>query len=109
MKDILRQAGQRGDRREAEVLVELHQGGRVVTLRLPGQRVAIDDHLISGVKNVLARAVRGHATCELIGQPRLSVTPTNRHDTQQDTKPKLAMTSSQSQQEGEVCASVDRY
>jgi len=108
MREVLRQATQRGERRAAEVLVELHQHQRVVTLRLSGLRVCVDDMLVHGVEAVLRRAPRGSATCELIGPPRLAVGGDNRRDLSAEVVVKRPMTSRQ-QEDEEACASIDRY
>jgi len=109
LREVLRQAATRGQAR-AEVVIELHQQGTVVTLRLNGLRVGIDEHLTHGITATLNRAAHGHAECELIGPPKINphAAPKNLlHDAQSDPGSTLAMSSSV---QGEaVCASLDRY
>ena len=110
LREVLRMAANRGQP-HAEVLIELHQNKKVVTLRLPSSmRVCVDEHLTHGITATLNRHVKGQADCELIGPPKLitNVIPSELlHDASQDTGPVLAMTSNV--QGEEVCASIDRY
>ncbi len=107
LKEVLRQAGQRQAPRRAEVICELHQAGKVVTLRLNGLRVAVDQHLLSGVRGVLSRAAGGQVACEPIGPPRLNVPTSQPADDDMDEAPLITVGSGRSG--GEVCASIDRY
>jgi DNA polymerase III subunit alpha len=110
LREILRMAANRGQAR-AEVLIELHQQNKVVTLRLPSSmRVCVDEHLTHGILATLDRAAAGQAGCELIGPPKIIPDAAPQevlHDDELDTGPTLAMTSSV--QGEEVCASIDRY
>jgi DNA polymerase III subunit alpha len=109
LREVLRQAASRGQAR-AQVVLELHQQGKVVTLRLNGLRISIDDHLTHGIIGTLNQARNGHATCELIGPPRINPNAAPKellHNDQLDPGPTLAMSSSV--QGEEVCASIDRY
>lgn len=110
LREVLRMAANRGQAR-AEVLIELHQQNKVVTLKLPSSmRVCIDEHLTHGILATLNRHGAGRATCELLGPPGLNLSTAPKevlHDDALDTGPTLAMTSNV--QGEEVCASIDRY
>ncbi|MCC6683348.1 MAG: DNA polymerase III subunit alpha, partial [Phycisphaeraceae bacterium] len=109
LKEVLRQAGQRPAPRRAEVICELHQAGKVVSLRLNGLRVAVDQHLISGVRGVLSRAAGGRVACEPLGPPRLNVPTSQPVDDDMDEAPLITVGSSRAGSDSEVCASIDRY
>ena len=104
-------ATNRGGQTRAEVILELHQQNKVVSLRLPSSmRVSIDEHLTHGITATLERANPGQSSCELIGPPKINIrsAPSELlHNDQLDTGPTLAMTSSV--QGEETCASIDRY
>ncbi len=110
LREVIRMASNRGQPR-AEVLIELHQQNKIVTLRLPSSmRVCVDEHLTHGLTATLDRANNGQAHCELIGPPKIN--PNNApkellQNDELDQGPTLAMTSSV--QGEEVCASIDRY
>ncbi len=108
LRELLRRAAQRGERATADVALELHQAGRVVTLKLNGLRVAVDDHLVHGVHAILRRAA-AHGRCELIGPAKVRPRPdaAARLDAPAEHVPTIAMTSRV--QDGELCASLDRY
>ncbi len=110
LREVLRMATNRGQA-HAEVLIELHQQNKVVTLRLPSSmRVCVDEHLTHGIVATLNRHAEGQAGCELIGPPKINPNAAPRealHNDELDTGPALAMTSSV--QGEEVCASIDRY
>jgi DNA polymerase-3 subunit alpha len=110
LREVLRMATGRGNAR-AEVLIELHQHNKIVTLKLPSSmRVCVDEHLTHGITATLNRKNPGAARCELIGPPRINLRAAPKeiiHDEELDTGPTLAMTSSV--QGEEVCASIDRY
>ena len=57
---------------EPMVVLELHQGGRVVCMRLNGLQVSADDHLRGQISSVLGRAPRGQGRVELIGPDKIS-------------------------------------
>ncbi len=59
-----------GPGQAAEVLLELHQHGRVAQLRL-GPRVAIDDNLLGSITTILSNLPGRDARCELQGPPRI--------------------------------------
>ena len=114
LHEVLRQAGRSnghssgaGGGAMAEVVFELHQAGRVVTLRLNGLRVHVDGHLIQGIRGALRHVTGGTVRCELVGPPKVRVQSNNRYDAAMDDGPKLAMSSHV--QDGELCASIDRY
>ncbi len=110
LREVLRMATSRGQS-HAEVLIELHQKHKIVTLKLPSSmRVCIDEHLTHGIKATLNRHDEGRADCVLIGPAKvLGITsaPDVLHHESMDTGPTLAMASSV--QGEEVCASIDRY
>jgi len=110
LREVLRMATGRGNAR-AEVLIELHQQNKVVTLKLPSSmRVCVDEHLTHGITATLNRKNPGAATCQLLGPPRINLFAAPKeliHDDSLDTGPTLAMTSAV--QGEEVCASIDRY
>lgn len=109
LHEVLRQAGRTNGNggAMADVVFELHQGGRVVNFRLNGLRVCVDDHLTQGIRGALRHVSQGTVRCELVGPPKVRVQSDNRYDAAIDDGPKLAMTSSV--QDGELCASIDRY
>lgn len=110
LREVLRMASNRGDAK-AEVILELHQQNKIVSLRLPSSmRVGIDEHLTHGITATLERANPGQSSCELIGPPKINVSAAPNemlHNDQLDTGPTLAMTSNV--QGEETCASLDRY
>lgn len=111
LREILRMATNRGGQTRAEVILELHQQNKIVSLRLPSSmRVSIDEHLTHGITATLDRANPGQSTCELIGPPKINIksAPSELlHNDQLDTGRTLAMTSSVQGEEN--CASIDRY
>jgi DNA polymerase-3 subunit alpha len=110
LKEVLRQASRRAEA-SAEVVLELHQNGKVIGLRLPGMRVVVDENLTSSIVAVLGAVERGDARCELMGPPKIKVNSREVQDAAARSggfeKPKLAFASRMD--DGEVCESVDRY
>ena len=107
LREVLRQATQHPNgSATADVVLELHQLGKAVSLRLPGLRVGVDENLSSSIAAVLRSVDNGDARCELVGPPK--VTPAKaRFDPTADDSPKLGFASRLDS--GEVCDSVDRY
>ncbi len=102
LKTLLRQcAGAAGGRRLAEVLLEIHQAGKVVSLRINGLRVAVDADLPSRVLGVMQLPPEV-LSCELIGPVKLP---------QRQTGPAVqqAPLMRRASADEEVCASIDRY
>jgi DNA polymerase-3 subunit alpha len=102
LKELLRQAAGRGG--SVDVLLELHQAGRVVTLRVQGLRVAADADLPRRIETVLG--ITG--CCELVGPPKLTRSAgfaAMQHD---DTVAQARLAAPTSADE-EFCASIDRY
>ncbi len=110
LREVLRMAANRGQSR-AEVILELHQQNKIVTLRLPSSmRICVDEHLTHGITATIERANPGQAQCEFIGPPKVNPNLAPKelmHDDELDQGPTLAMSSSA--QGEEVCASIDRY
>ncbi len=74
LREVLRQAAMRVQGAAcvpAEVMLDLHQGGNAVTLRLDGLRVAPDDQLLDGVRAVMGNLDGRSARCELLGPPKV--------------------------------------
>ncbi|HEX7010090.1 MAG TPA: DNA polymerase III subunit alpha [Phycisphaeraceae bacterium] len=109
LRQLLRQAQVRANGQAAQVVLELHQGGLVVSLRLNGVRVAVDSHLPGGIEAVLRRTAGAQAWCELVGPPKLDPRRQSRL-AHRDDAPRSDMLGFASRlPEGEVCESVDRY
>ncbi len=101
LKELLRQAGGRGS---ADVLLEVHQAGRVATLRVQGMRIATDNDLQQRIETVLGAP----GCCQLIGPNKLMRSPgvtTMMHD---DTAARERRHAPGNEDE-EFCASIDRY
>ncbi len=113
LRDVLRQARSTGGNGEAaaEVVLELHQNGRIVGLRLPGVRVAPHADLTSHIRTVLTANGHGRADCEFLGPPKLRPHSKAVEELAARANPrrteKLAFASRLD--EGGVCESVDRY
>ena len=74
LREVLRQAAMRvqgSGCSPAEVMLDLHQGGNAVTLRLDGLRVAPDEQLLDGVRAVMGNLDGRSARCELLGPPKV--------------------------------------
>ncbi|QQE13243.1 DNA polymerase III subunit alpha [Planctomycetota bacterium] len=109
LKEILRQAANRGSKQSADVSFELHQGGKVVTVQNRSMRVCVDEHLTHGITGILSRADNANARCELLGPTKLHVNEENAYDeSQRDDDNMITMSSSQ-QGDGASCGSIDRY
>jgi DNA polymerase-3 subunit alpha len=109
LREVLRQAG-RGRGAAAQVVLELHQGGKVVSLRLNGLRISADRNLTSSIVAVMNHSERATVRCELLGPPKLNIKTADRqvlHDASSPRADILPMTSHV--QDGEVCESIDRY
>lgn len=110
LKELLRQAGNQG-RATAEVVFELHQDQTVVSLRVNGLRVAVDENLSSSINTVLNRTQAGRAWCELMGPPKLNkrrIEPEMMHDESSFDRSNMIGFASR-KEEGEQCESIDRY
>ncbi|MEQ9455081.1 MAG: DNA polymerase III subunit alpha [Phycisphaeraceae bacterium] len=110
IREVLRQAARRANGAAADVHLSLRDNNTTIALRLPGLRVAVDEHLTSALRGIINRCTCATGSCTLIGAPRLRASETasiHRYDPTEDTTPKLAMASSV--QDGELCASIDRY
>ena len=110
VRDLLREASQRVDRESArDVLLELHQAGRVVRLTLPGVRVGIDRQFTQSLDQLL-RGEPGRergGRCELVGPEKLARTAAA--DTGVAEPGAGRMRFSSRLDEGEACESIDRY
>ena len=74
LREVLRQAAMRvqgSGCSPAEVMLDLHQDGNAVTLRLDGLRVAPDEQLLDGVRAVMGNLDGRSARCELHGPPKV--------------------------------------
>ena len=119
LKELLRQASRRsgggggaGSGGAAQVLLELHQAGRRVTLRLDGLRVWADDDLPERISGVLNRKTPGRARCELLGPLKLDRRAARRHAPDlrpADHETGRGLRFASRLDEGEVCESVERY
>jgi DNA polymerase-3 subunit alpha len=76
LREVLRQAAQRTGLgtggAAADVVLELHQDGAVVEMRLSGVRVCPDDILLSSVRTVMRSLPGRSVECELRGAPKVS-------------------------------------
>ncbi|MEX0887647.1 MAG: DNA polymerase III subunit alpha, partial [Phycisphaeraceae bacterium] len=104
LHELLRQAAPLPETAAADVMLELHQAGRIVSLRLPGLRVGVDAQLPVSINTIL-RNVEGRAWCELVGPSKLNG-HARRYSGEQD-EDKILFASRLA--DGEVCDSVDRY
>ncbi len=117
VRDLLREATQAADRQTArDVLLELHQGGNVVRLTLPGIRVNIErqftaslDQLLRGDTSRDAAPGMGRGgRCELVGPdklPRAAARVASNAPAHG-----IGRTSFASRlDDGEACESIDRY
>lgn len=68
LKELLRQSSGRG---HVDVLLEVHQAGRVATLRVQGLRIATDDDFKQRAEIVLGAP----GCCQHIGPPKLIRSP----------------------------------
>ena len=71
LKTLLRQASMQNSG-SAGVLFELHEGHEVVSMRLSGVRLSVDQNLIHGIETVLNNLDQRDAQCELLGPPKVS-------------------------------------
>jgi DNA polymerase-3 subunit alpha len=104
LKELLRQATGRGAN-GSEVLLEIHQAGRVATLRVQGLRVATDGDLAQRIETVLDAP----GCCQLIGPPKLMRSPgfaTMIHD---ESAAQSRLKAPVGSGDEEFCASIDRY
>jgi len=101
LKELLRQSSGRGS---ADVLIEVHQGGRVATLRVQGLRIATDNDLKQRIETVLGTA----GSCQLIGPPKLMRSPGVKTMIHDDGAARERMRTPSNSEE-EYCASIDRY
>ncbi|MFA9480165.1 DNA polymerase III subunit alpha [Phycisphaerales bacterium AB-hyl4] len=112
LREVLRQAGPRNGEPAADVVLELHQAGRVVSLRVNGLRVGVDRELVDAVKQVLKRAPEGRVNCLLMGPPKLvssaAAAEELMHDEASADRGNMLGFASRLH-DGEVCDSVDRY
>ncbi|MEX2389420.1 MAG: DNA polymerase III subunit alpha, partial [Phycisphaeraceae bacterium] len=111
LREVLRQASPRNGDPAADVVLELHQAGRAVSLRVNGLRVAVDPDLLPSIRGVLQRDGEGTAQCELVGPPKLVRGKLDRelvHDAS-TADPSQMLGFASRMDAGEVCDSVDRY
>jgi len=87
----------------AEVWLEVHDGGQVVTLRVNGLRITVHEDLPDRIATILGQP----GCCELIGPAKLNPATNHnlRHVEGVNEQERLAMTAGHE----DVCASVDRY
>jgi DNA polymerase III subunit alpha len=100
LSTVLRQSSRGGGR--AGVLVEVHQQGQVVDLRLDNLRINVAADLPQRIDTIL----RSPGSCQLIGPAKLLRSARAGdllHDDQTPQQPRLQ------RQTEEVCASIDRY
>ena len=71
LKELFRQAAMR-QAGNAGVLFELHQGEDIVSLRLSGMRLSVDENLIYSIETVLNTLDDRDAKCELMGPPKVN-------------------------------------
>lgn len=104
LRELLRQSTFGANGHAAEVILEVHDSGKVVDLRLSSLRINVDRDLPQRIETVL----KGRGQCLLIGPPRLVTPATSQtliHQDGDDVGPRLVMHASHD----DVCASVDRY
>jgi len=103
LKELLRQAAGRGG--GAEVLLEVHQAGRVVVLRVQGLRVTAEADLPRRIETVLDQP----GCCEFVGPPKLARGPgfaAMQHD---ERAAQVRLAAPVGNNDEEFCASIDRY
>lgn len=109
LKELLRHAGYHGASRSgahsaaAQVFLDIHDAGKIITLRLNGLHIAVDAELPMRIATILHQP----DCCRLIGPPRINAGRDSamRHVDGAGDQPRLATNASHD----EVCASVDRY
>ncbi|MEM9913918.1 MAG: DNA polymerase III subunit alpha [Planctomycetota bacterium] len=72
LREVFRQGAMRANGHAAEVVLELHQDGTVVELRLNGLRVSPDDTLLASAETIMKGLPGRTARCELHGAPKIS-------------------------------------
>ncbi len=108
LRELLRIAGNGGHNghRKAEVYLDIHQDGQVVSLRLNGMRVAVDDDLPARVATAL-HLQRDEPCCDLRGAPRVNHRGSSvMHD---DATAPVDRLERHTADDEEFCASIDRY
>ncbi|MBB6430060.1 DNA polymerase III subunit alpha [Algisphaera agarilytica] len=72
LREVFRQGAMRANGSAAEVVLELHQEGTVVELRLNGLRVSPDDMLLASAETIMKGLPGRTARCELHGAPKIN-------------------------------------
>ncbi len=76
LRELLRQAASRASGKAADVVLQLHQDGKCVRLRLNGVRIGVDRELPDRIDHLLNRHQegdnRGRAWCELVGPAKIN-------------------------------------
>ena len=109
LQRLLRQAStsRPGTPANAQVMFQVKQNGKIVSLRANGLRIAVSEDLPQRIATVL----KTQNACRLLGSQKLVKQPKiikeNTYDAATDTAPKMAMSSAMQQEEN--CASIDRY
>ncbi len=111
LRELLRQSAMRnngngssGGGGNAEVVLELHQAGKVVALKLNGSRVPVDPDLVASIQTVMSNLDDRTARCQLLGPPKLSTDDIAQATQYQPPRRELAF--SMQDDGGE---SIDRY
>jgi len=100
LKMLLENARLRNGRRGAEVEIEIHEAGRIATLRMDRWKVEVDRDLPRRVETILPEVGR----CELVGPRKVQVNGRTRHNDHDQIDRRVDRTG-----EGEFCDSIDRY
>ena len=107
LKELLRHASSRANGKAADVVLQLHQAGTCVQLKLNGLRVGVDTELPGSVEHLLTREGAGHARCELLGPRKINPEHVSRDMIHRETDAQPAeLTFSMHDDGGE---SIDRY
>jgi len=102
LRELLRQASSRGaSTTAADVMIDVHDAGHIVRLRVNVVRVNVTADLPQRVATV----VREPDCCDLIGPVKVAVDRLRHSDDVPDVEPGLAMAAAHD----ETCASIERY
>ncbi|MFW6060664.1 MAG: OB-fold nucleic acid binding domain-containing protein, partial [Phycisphaeraceae bacterium] len=107
LRELLRQAASRANGKSADVMLQLHQDGKCVRLRLNGLRVGVDRELPTSINHLLNSHEAGNAWCELVGPPKINPDHVSGDMIHRDDAPEPEKLTFSMQDDGGE--SIDRY